>query len=251
MEQTIATESAQREALTLHHLSSSQSFRVLWALEELSAAHGLQYTIRCYKRINGLAPPEMKKIHPLGKSPILVVDGQSPLEHTVRVESRLILRWLSETYEVGMWTPKTAQDSARDALWEEFGVSTLNTIVNLALSFEAVPPALPFYIRPIFSSFCYAIANFHLQKLGPGLALMEDVLTDERPWFAGPKLGLSDINLVWPIDVASQRGWFDAKQFPKVAAWHQRIHERPAYKRALEKGGSYDLITFDYPKRWL
>ncbi|KAF2811110.1 uncharacterized protein BDZ99DRAFT_562038 [Mytilinidion resinicola] len=96
------------------------------------------------------------------------------------------------------------------------------------------PPALPFYIRSVFSGFCNAMANMHLQKLDSGLVLMEDALTDERPWFAGAKMGLSDINMVWPMDVPSQRGYFDAKKFPKVTyftgKWATRVC-RPPYQK--------------------
>lgn len=73
---------------------------------------------------------------------------------------------------------------------------------------------------------------------------MEDALTDEKPWFSGKSKGLADLNMSCPMDMSFQRGYFDGEKFPKVRDWLDRLHNLPAYKRALEKGGKYNFKTF-------
>jgi len=78
---------------------------------------------------------------------------------------------------------------------------------------------------------------------------MEDALSEKQPWFAGNELGLADFVVSWPMDMSEARGYFDAKKFPKVADWLKRIHDRPAYQRAIARGPSYDLVTFDVKQK--
>lgn len=113
----------------LHHLESSLSLRVLWALEELNEARGLQYGIKVYPR--GWDTSSLKKIHPLGKSPILSI-GPKPEQQLT--EARLILQYLSDTYSKGLWEP-TEDDKARDVFFQEFANRSLQMRVSqLAVS---------------------------------------------------------------------------------------------------------------------
>lgn len=232
--------------ITLHHLSSSASFRVLWALEELSPA-GLQYNLKYYERQKGRAPEELKAIFPLGKAPILVIEpvaGLSNEKPTVVVESRIILQYIADTYSNGIWTP-SSEDRTRSEYFQEFCVATLNGKVDAVLYLDSIPPFLPFIVRPIFGPFCRAVASIHKKALDGPFELMEKALSEEKPWFAGQKIGLADFLISFSMDISEQRKYFDAEKYPKLQDWMERVHKRPAYQRALEKGGSYDLATFD------
>lgn len=246
MENAGGVEQSLKQPLTLHHLTSAQSLRIIWALEEL-ADKGLTYTLKVYQRVQGRAPPELKSIFPLGKCPILVVDPlpESPDSgQTIVTESRLILQYLADNYSDGIWTPSNPEDKRRSDFWQEFAGATLCQKVDFVLLYEIVPSHVPWLFRPLASAIFNPIANIFKKELPGPFALMEAALSEERPWFAGEKLGQADFCLSWPMDIAVQRGYFNAAQYPKVAEWLKRVHERPAYKRALEKGGTYDLVAF-------
>jgi glutathione S-transferase len=249
MEDNTAATPSGREPPTLHHLFSSQSLRILWGLEELAAANSQPYSLKTYKRQKGTAPPELQSIFPLGASPILVIDPlpESPdQERIVVTESRLILQYLADNYSNGIWSPKNATDKRRNEYWQEFAGATLTPKVDFVMLFDILPPHVPWVIRPLVKAFCNTIANVYKDHLVRPFKLMEDALSEERPWFAGEKIGQADFLMSWPMDMAAQRGYFDTELYPKVAEWHQRVQKRPAYTRALEKGGSYNLVTFDF-----
>ncbi|KAF2179049.1 hypothetical protein K469DRAFT_717563 [Zopfia rhizophila CBS 207.26] len=240
--------SSQLTIPTLHHLSSSQSFRVLWALEELSAAHGIEYNLTNYSREGGLAPASLKSIHPLGKSPILTVEdangGPAPTYQLIPgtlTESKLILQFLADEYSKGLWEPANAEDKRRDIFFQEYSNATVALKIQFALVFDVIPSQLPIGLRQIVGLMVKPIVSFWMNDLQPVYQLMEDALSDEKPWFAGEKIGLADFNMTWPMDVASTRDYFDARKYPKVMKWHMTVKERPAYRKALQKGGSYDL----------
>lgn len=230
--------------LTLHHLSSSQSLRILWALEELN----LPYTLKTYTRQRGSAPVELSSVFPLGNAPILEIGDVSGLTYPkpgTMTESRLILQYLADTYANGAWTPKAPQEKLRNNYWQEFAGTSLSPNIDQILVFDIVPPNVPWIIRPFIRAFCNAVADVRKPGLEKRFVLMEEALSEDAPWFAGKDLGLADFCLSWPMDMAAQRGYFDEKKYPRVAKWLKTIHERPAYKRAIEKGPSYNLVTFD------
>lgn len=110
--------------------------------------------------------------------------------------------------------------------------------------FDLPHQAYPFGIRHL-AAIPYLPFKWHmLSDLKLYYQYMEDALSDEKPWFTGTSHGLADFNMIFPMDMASQRSYFDGKQFPKVQGWLDRIHALPAYKRALEKGGKYNLSSF-------
>lgn len=230
---------------TLHHLESSQSLRVLWALEELSATHSQQFHLKTYPRIRARADPALKRIHPLGKSPVLVVphiDGRSG--EVVLAESRLIIQFLSDAYGRGIWTPATLDDKMRDEYFTEFANASLGGIYQLMLVFGMIPKQSPFLVRPLMSVVSNgAIAMLRKETEAPH-RLMEEALSEKKPWFSGARIGLADFNMSWQLDVAVQRGYLDQERFPKIAEWVKRVHARPAYKKALERGSPYDLVDF-------
>jgi glutathione S-transferase len=219
---------------TLHHLSSSTSFRVLWALEEL-APNGLKYNLKKYMRQKGRAPEEMKAVFPLGKAPILVIepDMSSPNQKPVIVaETRLVLQYIADNYSHGTWTP-SPDDKTRGDYFQEFAGTTLLAKVHSVLYLDSIPPFLPFIIKPIFGPFCNYVASFYKKDLDGPFELMENALSEEKSWFAGKEIGLADFLLSFPMDLSQQRRYFDGKKYPKVAEWLERVHERSAYKRAI------------------
>jgi glutathione S-transferase len=247
MDNTTLPKSSTLGPPTLHHLNSSQSFRVLWALEELAGADdSFKYNLKNYKRQRGRAPLELQKIYPLGKSPILEilpVEGLNQ-ERIVVTESRLILQFLADNYSNGIWDTQTPQDAQRNNYYQEFSNCSFAPKVDFVMIFDIIPSAGPWIVRPLASAVFSPIANMFKKDLVGPLELMESALSVEKPWFAGQNLGLADFCLTWPMDHASQRGYFEAVKYPKVAEWHKRVKERPAYKRALEKGGVYDMTKF-------
>lgn len=244
---------------TLHHLSSAQSMRIIWALEELALWRGLEYNLKCYKREKARAPAELKQIFPLGRAPILEIPGVElfrPLsfvpegdndtqKKTIVTESRLILQLLADHYSDGVWVPNTKEDKDRDTFFQEFANATLNGVMNGIMYFQIIPPNSPWIVRPLMYAIFNPIAELFKKDVDPHFSLMERALSDEKPWFSGEKLGLADLNMSWPMDSAYQRKYLDEKKYPKLADWLKRVHERPAYQSARKKGGSYDLVKFD------
>ena len=243
----------QKSIPTLHHLQSSQSHRVLWALEELAGEHNIRYNLKKYPREGGVAPRSLKSVFPLGKSPILTLEDEhgKPDETVYQItpgvltESRLILQFLSDTYSQGIWEPTSEHDRRRDVFFQEFANNTLAAKIGFALVFDLIPLQLPFPFRQLVRLMVTPIVNFFITDMQAPYQLMEDALSENQAWFAGGKLGLADFNVSWGMDQATAREYFDEKKFPKLAQWHRSITSRPAYKRALEKGGSYDLVRFD------
>lgn len=241
----------------LYHLSSAQSMRVLWALEELALSHGLEFELKSYKRQRGRAPAELQRVFPLGKAPILeipgvevyrplkFIDDGSETKRTVVTESRLILQFLSDKYSKGEWVPATEEDQQRDAFFQEFANSTVNVVVDRITYFQTIPIGSPWIARPLMSAIFHPIEAIFSKDIDGPLALMERALSDETPWFSGPTIGLADFNMIWPLDGASQKKLIDAKKYPKVTDWLKRVHERPAYQNARKKGGAYDLVRYD------
>jgi len=205
--------------LTLHHLNDSRSQRILWLLEEL----GTPYEMKRYQRDaqTRLAPPELKAVHPLGKSPV-ITDGD------VRIaESAAIVDYVIRRYGKGAMMP--APDSAEYEAYNEWlhyseGSAMLPLMLNLYVSRlkEAGAP-----LHPRIES---EIAN-HLGYIEGALG--------KREFFVGPSLSGADIQMSFVAEVARSFGKLAA--YPNFAGWLTRMHARPAFKRSVEKGGAYRL----------
>ncbi|KAH8773916.1 hypothetical protein F5882DRAFT_381226 [Hyaloscypha sp. PMI_1271] len=193
----------------------------------------------------------LKTVFPLGKSPILTlepVDGEPPvtlqIKPNVLTESRLVLHFISDNYSNREWIPESDSDKHRDIFFQELAKFTLLEKVDFALFLEVVAMMLPFGFRQLVGLLARPVVGHFVSDQRGVYQLMEEALSEELPWFAGKKIGIADFCFSFPMDMAAQRGYFEAEKYPKVAEWHQRIHDRPAYKRALEKGGPYDLVKF-------
>jgi glutathione S-transferase len=203
--------------IEVHHLNNSRSQRVLWLLEEL----GLAYEIVKYQRdtTTNLAPPSLRAIHPLGKSPV-VKDGEQVL-----IESGAILQYLVDRYGEGRLTPAPGTPDALRHL----------QLMHYAEGSAMLPLMLKLYLSrlgdagaPLQPRVQSEIEN-HFGFLDHELA--------GREWFVGDGLTAADVQLSFPIQAARMLHGLDA--FPRLAGFLERVHARPAYRRALERGGPY------------
>ncbi len=218
--------------ITLHHLNNSRSQRVLWLLEEL----GLEYDIKRYQRDpqTMLAPASLREVHPLGKSPV-ITDG--PL---VLAESGAIIEYLAETH--GKLVPAAGTPQwRRYRYWMHYEEGSMMPPLLLKLVFNRIERAkAPFFVRPV----ARAIARKAKQSfVEPQIALHLDYLEAElgkSTWFAGEELSAADIQMSFPVEAAAARGGLDARR-PRLMAFLERIHARPAYRKALERGGEFKL----------
>jgi len=222
--------------ITVHHLNNSRSQRVLWLLEEL----GLPYEIKKYQRNpeTMLAPPELLQVHPLGKSPV-ITDG----ENTV-AESGAIIEYLLERYGNGQLAPAAGSaERLRYRYWLHFAEGSAMSPLLLKLIFERIKVTkMPFFAKPV----ARGIANKVLDAMvDPNLKRQLDFMEAElgkSEWFAGAEFSAADIQMSFPVEASAQRAGLDASRL-KLMAFLKRIHARPAYKKALERGGPYSFAN--------
>ncbi len=220
--------------LTVHHLNNSRSQRVLWLLEEL----GLEYHIERYQRDaqTMLAPPALRKIHPLGKSPV-VTDGL-----LVMAESGAIVDAVIEQYGNGRLAPAVGTpEHMRYRYWLHYAEGSAMPPLLLKLVFDKIESTkMPFFAKPIAKAIVGRVkSTFISPQINTHLDFMESELGKSR-WFTGNDFSGADIQMSFPLEAAAARGGLDDKR-PKLMAFLNRIHARPAYQRALEKGGPFAL----------
>ncbi|NNM77667.1 glutathione S-transferase [Sphingomonas sp. ID1715] len=203
--------------IIVHHLENSRSQRILWMLEEL----GLPYEVKRYERNKKtmLAPPELRQVHPLGKSPV-IQDGD-----TVVAETGAIIEYLVEKADGRLGPPAHRDAILRYRFFLHYAEGSL------------MPPLLVLLVLgrvPIFGKRAQA-------RIMPMITNHLDYLERElagREWFVGSELSAADIMMSFPLEAARQRVGLDGA-YPNITAWLDRIHARPSYRRALERGGPY------------
>ena len=220
--------------ITVHHLNNSRSQRVLWLLEEL----GLEYEVKRYQRNpqTMLAPPELRQVHPLGKSPV-ITDGDLTL-----AESGAIIETLADRYGAGKLAPAFGSaERVRYLYWLHFAEGTAQPPLLLKLLFDRIKSKAPFFVRPVARAIAdQALGTFVLPNINRNLDFMEAEL-GRHEWFAGPQFSAADIQMSFPLEAARARGGLDEKR-PRLMAFLEKIHARPAYRRAVERGGEYALM---------
>jgi glutathione S-transferase len=225
--------------IVVHHLNNSRSQRVLWLLEEL----GVPYEIKRYQRDakTMLAPPELLQVHPLGKSPVITDMG--PDGERTLAESGAIIEYLVDRYGGGRLAPAPdSEERLRYRYWLHYAEGSAMPPLLMKLIFDRVEDGpMPFFIKPVAK----AIARPVKQALiAPKLKLHLDFLEGElarSEWFVGNEFTAADIQLSFPLEAAVLRAGLDESR-PRLHAFLQRIHARPAYRRALERGGKYDFV---------
>jgi glutathione S-transferase len=215
--------------IVLHHLNNSRSQRVLWLLEEL----GLPYRIEHHQRDpqTMLAPPSLQKVHPLGKSPV-IVEGE-----LVLAESGAILEYLVERHGQGRLKPASGSPEwLRYTYWMHFAEGSAMPPLLMKLVFDTIERKAPLLVRPIAAAIAgKAKAMIVTPNIKRHLQYMEAELAT-RPWFASPEFSVADIQMSFPLEASAARGGLDTS-YPKLTDFLARIHARPAYQRALAKGG--------------
>lgn len=221
--------------LVVHHLNNSRSQRVLWLLEEL----GLQYEVRRYDRDPQtlLAPPGLRAIHPLGKSPVLV-DGDNVL-----AESGAILEYLVETHGHASMVPASGTpERLRYRYWMHYAEGSAMPPLLLKLVFDRIGKArMPFFAKPVARIIASKARDSFIQ---PQIDLHLDFMEHELGrslWFAGGHFTAADVQMSFPLEAAHARGGLDTLR-PRLMEFLARIHARPAYQRALARGGPYDIV---------
>ena len=222
--------------IIVHHLNNSRSQRVLWLLEEL----GVPYEVKRYQRDarTMLAPPELCQVHPLGKSPV-ITDGDD-----VVAESGAIVEYLADKYGQDRLIPAPGTAARRRATyWLHFAEGSLMPPLLMSLVFAKVRSApMPFFAKPVANGIADKVMGSFVT---PNVTRMLDFLEAElgkAAWFGGDDFGVSDIQLSFPLEAAASRGGLGPDR-PRLADFLVRIHGRPAYQRALEKGGPYELLS--------
>lgn len=221
--------------LTVHHLNNSRSQRVLWLLEEL----GVEYEVKRYERDpkTMLAPASLRAVHPLGKSPV-VTDGDRTL-----AESGAIVEDLIDRYGNGRLIPAAGTpERLRYTYWLHYAEGSAMPPLLLKLVFDRIETApTPFFVRPIVRAIAGKVkSSFIGPQLETHLAYQESEL-GKSTWFAGEELTGADIQMSFPLEAAASRAGLTAASRPKLFAFLERIHSRPAFRRALERGGPYSF----------
>ena len=222
--------------IVVHHLNNSRSQRVLWLLEEL----GLEYDIKRYQRDakTMLAPPALREVHPLGKSPV-ITDGEVTM-----AESGAIVEYLVERYGKGRLAPPAGSaEHRRYVYWMHFAEGSAMPPLLMKLVFDRMASGpMPFFVRPIARGIAAKVkAGFIQPNITRQLDFMEAEL-GRSAWFAGDEFSAADIQMSFPLEAAAARGGLDAKR-PRLMDFLARIHAREAYRRALERGGEFKLLS--------
>ncbi|MFM0645964.1 glutathione S-transferase [Paraburkholderia bryophila] len=224
--------------LTVHHLNNSRSQRVLWLLEEL----GVPYEIKRYQRDpkTMLAPPELRAVHPLGKSPVITDDGQTV------AESGAIIEYLIGKYGQGRFAPAPGTpEHLRYTYWLHYAEGSVMPPLLLKLVALRIASApMPFFAKPIARKIA---ATLQSTFIDPQLKLHLGYIDKELSatgWFVGNDFTAADVQMSFPLEAATARGGMEG-QIPAITGFLKRIHARPAYQRALERGGKYEIIGGD------
>jgi glutathione S-transferase len=221
--------------ITIHHLNKSRSHRIVWLLEEL----GVPYEVRHYQRDakTNLAPPELLSVHPLGKSPV-ITDGDLTI-----AESGAIIEYLVERYGKGSLVPAAGSNAKlRYTYWLHFAEGTAMPPMVMTLVFNRVESAkMPFFAKPIAKGIARKVkGDFINPNLRRIVALMEGEL-GKSEWFTGNEFTAADVQMSLPVEAAMLRA--KESPMPNLQRFLERIHARPAYKRAMEKGGEFSLLS--------
>jgi glutathione S-transferase len=214
---TIRRAPHRRNMIRVHHLNNSRSQRVLWLLEEL----GVPYEIVRYERDKAtmLAPPELKRVHPLGKSPVIEDDGKK------FAETGLIIEYIVERYGPDLMPPRDSDYYWRYKYWLHYAEGSL------------MPPLLLKLVVGRLGLLGLPAKGFVNSQLQLHLDYLETEL-GKALWFASEAFSAADIMLSFPLEAATHRAGLDETR-PKLTNFLKHIHARPAYRRALAKGGAY------------
>jgi glutathione S-transferase len=220
--------------ITVHHLENSRSQRILWLLEEL----GVDYEIKSYKRDRetSLAPPDLEKLHPLGKAPIVTDDD------ITLAESGAIIEYLVDKFDDGTLRPENGTAAGRSyTYWLHYAEGSFAPLMMMSLVMSRIEAApVPFFLKAVTKGIAAKVRQGYLDPtIAKNLAMMEDSLSASA-WLCGDSLSAADIQMSFAVEAAEARVGTDG--FPGIAGFLERMRARPAYRAAIEKGGPYALL---------
>jgi glutathione S-transferase len=208
--------------IVVHHLDNSRSQRILWLLEEL----GLPYEVKKYFRDKDtmFAPPELREVHPLGKSPVIVDDDGDGPPRTI-AETGAIIEYLVGKANGQLGAPAEPEDALRYRYYLHYAEGSLMPPLLIQLVLGKIP-----VMGGIAQKRMQPMVDVHLEYVESELS--------SRPWFAGSEFTAADVIMSFPLEAARDRAGLDESR-PATLAWLAAIHARPAYQAALERGGPY------------
>ncbi|ETN42579.1 uncharacterized protein HMPREF1541_01736 [Cyphellophora europaea CBS 101466] len=233
--------------ITLHWLEVSRSHRILWLLEELQ----IPYELKTYKRgKDKLAPPELKKVHPLGKSPVITIETSNSNEPLVLAESAAIVEYLCDYYGKHL-VPKRYKDGEDGRVGGEteswlryrFFMHYAEGSIMPYMVFSLIPgirnAPVPFFIRPVTNSVANRVSSLFLEpNFKTHYAFLEEQLKsspDSGEYLCGKHITAADILMSFPLEAGQSRSGMSREQCPLMWAYVDRLHEREAYKRSIKK----------------
>ena len=218
--------------LTVHHLENSRSQRVLWLLEELEVDYEIEHYERDPKTM--LAPPSLREIHPLGKAPV-ITDGDRSV-----AESGAILEYIVDEYGQGRLRPqRDTPEFLSYQYWMHYAEGSAMSPFLLHIVFDQLPKQGPWAARPVLSMVSKTVhAEYIDGQVRLHMNYWEDHLS-EQPYFAGNEFTAVDIQMSVPLESAEAAGWTD--DYPQISKMVEKLRDRPAYQRALDRGGDYSL----------
>ncbi|OXT00512.1 glutathione S-transferase [Notoacmeibacter marinus] len=216
--------------ITVHYLEHSRAHRVLWLLEEL----GLAYELKRYeRRPDMLAPRSLKEVHPLGKSPVIEDDG------VIVAESGAITEYLVRKYDgEGVLKPSDEENFRRYTYWLHYAEGSAMPVLLLKLIFSVLPERTPFLVKPVAKAICKGATDKLIDpQVKDHVAFWETELQRDG-YFAGSAFSAADIMMSFPVEAGIDRIEYDGET-GAISQWMEAIRSRPAYQRALERGGAY------------
>ncbi|KAL8931522.1 MAG: hypothetical protein Q9211_006900 [Gyalolechia sp. 1 TL-2023] len=255
MEGQNGTEASGKAKVTLYWLEKSRAQRILWLLEELK----IDYELKTYKRVNMQAPAELKKIHPLGKAPLISIQAEGAAEPIVLAESGLITEYLIDHF--GPWlAPKRWQEGKENQVQGEteewlryryfmhYTEGTIMPYMVFALLFKIIKAKSPFFIKPVANAIAGNIESMYLKpNLETNLDFLESQVKSAPNgggFLCGSTLTGADILMSYPLSAAKGRSDLTKDKYPALWAYVDRLEERDGYKKSVQKiievEGSYD-----------
>ncbi|MGF1468190.1 MAG: glutathione S-transferase family protein [Sandaracinaceae bacterium] len=221
--------------VTVHHLGRSRSHRILWLLEEL----GVDYELRGYDRDPETlrAPASLRQVHPLGRAPVVEVDG------VVLAESGAVIEELLDRFGPAGLRPEAGTDAHRRfRFFLHYAEGSLMPPLLVALILRRIETApLPFFIKPVARGIAQRVKGAYAEPEARNhLSFLEAELAD-RPWFTGDAFSAADIQMTYPLEGAEHRGPLVEGDYPRLRAFLAKARDRPAYRRAIERGGPVNL----------
>lgn len=220
--------------ILVHYLENSRAHRILWLLEEL----GLPYEIMSYRRGPDMrAPAELKRVHPLGKSPVIEDGGR------IIAESGAIIEYLLDHHGATSGLRPQPDEDGGDArlrynYWLHYAEGSAMPLLVMKLIASRLPSQVPLLVRPVAQLIARGLQDRLTDpQLTEHMGFWETELSRDG-WFAGRSFTAADIAMSFPVEAGLSR--FKMKgEMPAISRYVAAIRARPAYQQALSRGGAY------------